>query len=366
MLSSPPGVEKLDVRAYTVPTDQPEADGTLEWDRTTLVLVTLRAGAESGIGYTYSDPSTAEFIREHLSDLIEGADPMDIPLLWRKMVRQVRNLGRPGVSSMAISAVDNALWDLKAKLLGLPLVTLLGKAREQVPAYGSGGFTSYSVKTLQRQLSDWVENGFRWVKMKVGSRPEEDLARVAAARHAIGPDAGLFVDANGAYDRKEADGFASAFRDLRVEWFEEPVSSDDLEGLNLLRRRSPTGLEIAAGEYGYDLSYFLKMLRAEAVDVLQADATRCGGITGFMRAAALCEAWNLPLSAHCAPALHRHVACAAPRVRHVEYFHDHQRIERLLFDGAPAPTDGALVCDLTRSGIGIELKAAEAARYARD
>lgn len=205
---------------------------------------------------------------------------------------------------MAISAVDNALWDLKAKLLGVPLVRLLGRVRESVPAYGSGGFTSCDAARLRSQLGGWAREGFAMVKMKVGRNPDDDAARVREARSAIGDAAQLFVDANGAYARKQALVLAAAFADCGVGWFEEPVSSDDLAGLHLLRDRTPAGMDIAAGEYGYDSCYFRRMLEAGAVDVLQADATRCGGITGYLRAAALCEAFNVPLSAHGAPGLH--------------------------------------------------------------
>jgi len=265
---------------------------------------------------------------------------------------------------MAISAVDNALWDLKARLLGIPLVVLLGAARESVPIYGSGGFTSYSVKELQQQLAGWVEQGIPRVKMKIGRDPDADIRRVSAVREAIGPDAELFVDANGAYARKQALKQAEAFSDAGVCWFEEPVSSDDLAGLHLIRNRTPVHMEIAAGEYGYDSWYFERMLQAQAVDVLQADATRCAGITGFLQAVSLCEAHHVPLSAHTVPALHMHLGCAAIPLRHLEYFHDHVRIEKMLFDGVPEPVNGELRPDLSTPGLGIELKRADAQRFA--
>lgn len=280
------------------------------------------------------------------------------------MLNSIRNLGRPGIVSTAIAAVDSALWDLKARLLRVPLVKLLGAARESVPIYGSGGFTSYPVKQLQEQLAGWVERGIPRVKMKIGRDAEADMKRVRAAREAIGPDAELFVDANGAYSRKQALKQAEAFAEMDVKWFEEPVSSDDLSGLHLIRNRAPAGMEIAAGEYGYDPGYFHRMLEAEAVDVLQADATRCGGVSGFMQAGNLCEAYQLPLSAHTAPALHTHLCCATVPLRHLEYFHDHVRIEQMLFDGIPEPIQGELRPDLSRSGMGIELKPADAARFA--
>lgn len=356
-------IDRVDVSAYTVPTDFPESDGTLAWDSTTIVIVQARAADVTGLGYTYADTATARLIDERLARLVVGRDPMTIPAIWADLHREVRNLGHPGICAMAISAVDNALWDLKARLLGVPLVTLLGAVRDGVPVYGSGGFTSYPVARLQEQLAHWVEAGIRRVKMKVGTRPAEDPRRVHAAREAIGPDAELFVDANGAYSRKTALAMAERFRESGVSWFEEPVPFDDLEGLRLLRDRAPAGMDIAAGEYGYEMVDFRRALEAGAVDVLQADATRCAGITGFLRVAALCEAHGIPLSAHTAPTLHAHPCCALSAVRHLEYFHDHVRIERAFFDGALEPGNGVLRPDPARPGIGIELRRSDAARY---
>ena len=156
---------------------------------------------------------------------------------------------------------------------------------------------------------------------------------------------------------------AEKFALLDVAWFEEPVAGDDLEGLHLLRDRAPAGMDIAAGEYGYDLGYFYRMLDAEAVDVLQADVTRCSGITGFLQVAGLCETYHLPLSAHCAPAQHAHVGCTALPLKHIEYFHDHVRIERMLFEGAPQVTNGELHPDLSRPGCGLEFKRADALKF---
>jgi L-alanine-DL-glutamate epimerase-like enolase superfamily enzyme len=355
-------VERVHVSTYSVPTDAPEADGTLAWDRTTMVLVEVEGGGERGLGWSYAGRGAAEVCDDLLRRVVAGRDVMEIAGAWEAMRHAVRNRGRPGVCSMAISAVDVALWDLKARLLGLSLASLLGRVRDAIPAYGSGGFTSYSIEQLRAQLGEWAAAGFRMVKMKVGASPDEDWERVRAAREAIG-SAALFVDANGAYHRKQALAFAEAFRELGVVWFEEPVTSDDLEGLRLLRDRAPAGMQVAAGEYGYDLVYFHRMLQAGAVDCLQADATRCGGITEFLRVAALCAARSLPLSAHTAPSLHLHPCCAAAPACHVEYFHDHARIEHLFFDGAPEPEGGVLRPDLSRPGLGLELKRADAERY---
>lgn len=358
-------IEKLEVSAYTVPTDSPESDGTYSWDKTTIVIVEASAGGKCGLGYTYADLSTARLIQTMLLEIVRGQDALNVPACWRAMVAAIRNLGRPGIASMAIAAVDAALWDLKAHLLDLPLVSLLGAARSAAPVYGSGGFTSYSREQLQRQLGAWVAQGIPRVKMKIGTRPADDPRRVREAREAIGPHTELFVDANGAYSRKQALALAETFAaEADVTWFEEPVSSDDLEGLRLIRDRAPAGMEIAAGEYGYDLWYFRRMLEAGAVDVLQADATRCAGITGFLRVGTLVEARSMDLSSHCGPSLHVHACCAVPKFRHMEYFHDHVRIERMFFDGVLTPIDGALHPDLTRPGLGLDLKRSDAAKYA--
>lgn len=356
-------IDRLHASAFRIPTDFPESDGTLEWNSTTLVVAEVLAANETGIGYTYADSATASVLNGLLAGVVEGRDAMATSVNWLAMVRAIRNLGRPGICSMAIAAADNALWDLKARLMGLPVVTLLGAARDRVSIYGSGGFTSYDEDHLCQQLSAWAEQGIPRVKMKIGREPQKDPYRVAAARKAIGSNVELFVDANGAYTRRQALEMAERFRDSQVSWFEEPVSSDDLEGLHLLRDRSPAGMNIAAGEYGYDLPYFERMLAAGAVDVLQADATRCAGITGFLQVAALCEARSLPLSAHCGPSMHAHPCCAARPVCHIEYFHDHVRIERMLFDGALTPHEGFLKPDLSRPGIGLEFKRSDAEKY---
>lgn len=355
-------------RAFTIPTDAPEADGTIEWDSTTLLLVELDAGDAKGIGYSYGHRSGVVVARELVEKHCVGQDPMRTAELFAAMRRSQRNYGREGIGACALSAVDIALWDLKAKLLGVPLYQLLGPCREAAPVYGSGGFTTYTDKQLRDQLGGWVAAGIPRVKMKLGAHPEQDPHRVSAARKAIGDDAELFIDANGAFTPRQAIYFAKKYSDAaHVAWFEEPVSSDDLAGLRMVRDRAPADMDIAAGEYGWDAINLDRMMAAGAVDVIQADATRCGGVTGFMDAAAIADARGLPLSAHCGPTVHMHLGCAARRLRHVEYFHDHVRIENMLFDGfRPAAKDGAMHPDAARPGLGIELKQADAEKFADD
>jgi L-alanine-DL-glutamate epimerase-like enolase superfamily enzyme len=330
-------IEQVSATAYTVPTESPESDGTLEWDETTIVVVAVEAGGVAGLGFSYTDEAAARVVERRLAPVVLSRDAMDIPAAWSGMIAAVRNVGLPGHAATAISAVDIALWDLKARLRDLPLVTLLGAACDRVPMYASGGFTSYDFDELSEQLASWVADGIDQVKIKVGRSPRDDVARVRAARRAVGPDV-LFVDANGAYAAKQALGLAEEFARLGVSWLEEPVSSDDLDGLRLLRERVPAKIEIAVGEYGYGPAYFRRLLAAGAVDVLQADATRCLGISGFLAASAIADAFSVPLSAHTAPALHVHPCCAVQNVRHLEWFHDHVRIERLLFEAQSSPS----------------------------
>jgi len=356
-------VERIEARAYEVPTDAPESDGTLEWGSTTLVLVEVQGGGRLGLGYTYDDAVAAGVVTAKLADAVRGCDAFSPPAAWMRMQRAVRNLGRAGIAAMAISAVDVALWDLKARLLEVPLAAALPRYRDAVPIYGSGGFTSYPDERLRTQLRGWAEQGIPRVKMKVGRDPRSDPVRLAAAREAVGDDVELMVDANGAYRRKEALHWAERFAEHGVVWFEEPVTSEDLEGLSMVRGRAPAGMSIAAGEYGWDLPYFHAMLAAGAVDVLQADVTRCGGITNMLRLDALCKARNIPFSAHCAPAISAHACCAMETIAHLEYFHDHARVEGLLFDGTLAPEHGSLRPDPARHGLGLELDESAAGEY---
>ena len=358
-------VESIDVGAYSIPTAiEEESDGTLIWDSTSIVVVELGCGEHTGLGYTYCHPSAAQVISSKLADIIRGADPLMPQKVWAQMQMQARQLGHTGIAAMAISAVDVALWDLKAKLLGVCLADALPRYREQVPIYGSGGFCNYTEPQLRDQVQGWIDSGFHSVKIKVGRDSHADPDRVKLVRSLVGDDVEVMVDANGAHAPQDAVLWARRYRDLAdVSYFEEPVSSDDLTGLAYVRERAPAGLAVAAGEYGFNLPYFERMLDAHAVHILQADVTRCGGITNLLRVDGLCKARCLPFSAHCAPAISAHACCAMETVIHIEYFFDHYRIERLLFDGTLDPHDGLLTPDRSRHGLGLELKRQDAHRY---
>lgn len=356
-------IKSVRASCFKIPTEEPVSDGTLKWRYTDLIVAEVEAGGEGGIGYTYADSSSALLINDTLARNIIGKAVFSISDCWQTMTSSLRNQGLTGLAAMAVSAVDIALWDLKSKLLGIPLRVLLGQVRSAIPCYGSGVFTSYTEGELERHISEWMDLGLDRVKMKVGRNPEKDAERVAGARRAVGPKTGLFLDANGAYTPRQALRMAESFNESGVSWFEEPVPAADRDGTSWIRDRLPLGMELAGGEYGYGLRDFLDLLSPRRLDILQVDVTRCLGITGFLKAASLCEAFHTPMSSHCAPSLHLALGCAVPAMRHVEFFRDHVRIERMLFDGFREPLRGCLSPDLTRPGLGLEFKRADAEKF---
>lgn len=356
-------IDGVETKVFTIPTERPEADGTISWEATTVVLAFVSAGGKTGMGYTYSERAAAGVIRRILSDLVLGQDAWDVHRCWNEMRHAVRNIGMRGIAGNAISAMDTALWDLKARLLSIPLADLFGKCRSSVQIYGSGGFTTYGEADVRHQIEDWQSVGISLAKIKIAGDSHSARTRINWARKSLEDDDTLMVDANGAFTVKPALSVAEQLPDMGVDWFEEPVSSDDLEGLKLIRRQS-AGLDITAGEYGYDEFYFRRMLEAGAVDVLQIDATRCQGYSGFLLAANLAAAHSRPISSHCAPALHLPVCLHVPKLMHMEYFHDHVRIESMIFDGVPPVQEGHLAPSDNAPGNGLTLRESDARKLA--
>jgi L-alanine-DL-glutamate epimerase-like enolase superfamily enzyme len=354
-------VAALDVAAYTVPTDAQEGDGTLAWSETTMVVVQARAGDVSGLGWTYAPAAAARVVTDQLSPVVVGRSALAPASAYDAMQRAVRNAGRGGLVAMAVSAVDIALWDLAARLHGVPVRRLWGVSPAEVPVYGSGGFTTYDDLQLRAQLDGWLELGLPRMKIKIGEehghRVDRDLARVRQVRDTVGEDVEVFVDANGGYSVGQARHVARALEDLGVTWFEEPVSSDDVPGLQSVR--ASTTVDVAAGEYGDTLESFARL--TGAVDCLQVDVTRCGGYTGWQRVLSLARAAHLDVSGHCAPYVTVPVACLG-NLRHLEWFHDHVRIEGMLVDGVRDPADGVLA-PVEGPGHGMAFRASDAERY---
>ncbi|MGN6744424.1 MAG: enolase C-terminal domain-like protein [Amnibacterium sp.] len=358
---------RLTTGVYTVPTAQPETDGTAAWDATTVVTVTAEADGETGLGWSYTDPRAAGVVDGVLAPLVAGRDPDDLPELRHRMLAATRNMGATGVVASAISAVDIALWDLKARRHGLSIAQLVGRAHPSVPVYGSGGFTDYTDEHTAAELRGWLELGIRNVKIKIGAswgaHPVRDLERIALARRVVGDDVGLFVDANGGYSVGEAIRAERAFRDLGVIWFEEPVSSDYPHTMADVRRAALA--DVAAGEYVWRLADAAALVTAGAVDCLQLDVTRCGGYSGWLEAAAYAGGHGLQVSGHCGQHLTAHIAAATPNARHLEYFIDHLRVDTALFDGLLPVEDGRLAPDPAVPGHGMRL-AASAARFRQE
>ncbi|HEY7052524.1 MAG TPA: enolase C-terminal domain-like protein [Mycobacterium sp.] len=362
---STPRIERVDVDVYRFDTEEPEADGTLQWDATTAVVTHVHSGGATGLGWTYSSSAAAAVIRDELTKVLIGRDPFDGRGAWDAMHRHCRNFGTRGLVMQALSAVDVALWDLKARLCEKPLTELLGQARSAAPIYGSGGFTTLNEDQLAEQVESWRGDGCKSMKIKIGeswgANMPRDLARVNQLRELAGDDVELMVDANGGYSLAQARRAGAMLDDLGVVWFEEPVSSDDLEGLRVVR--GAVRCDVAAGEYVADV-YDARHL-APVVDCLQLDATRCGGYTGWLAGAAIAASHNLQVSAHCAPALHAPVATCITNLRHMEYFIDHTRLEPKLLDGLAQAADGVLTPNTDRPGHGMAI-AATAAEYRTD
>ncbi|MCF8587819.1 enolase C-terminal domain-like protein [Gordonia liuliyuniae] len=328
---------------HRFPTPHPEADGTLRWDSTTAVAVTVVNGDHQGFGWTYSHAAAAEVIDTVLRRALDEADVSEPVRCWRAMVDACRNIGATGLVMQAISAVDVALWDLHAQTLGVSLPRLWGRERPAIPVYGSGGFVNEDADTLAANVGDWARSGCAGMKIKIGeawgSEIGRDLDRARLLTELAPAGVDCMVDANGAYTRGQAVRVGRALDRLGITWFEEPVTSDDVDGLRGLRDR--LDCDVTAGEYSWTVDDTERI--SAAVDCVQLDVTRCGGYTGWFRAAAVAKAHHLQVSAHCAPALHTPVAAATPNLRHIEYFVDHARLEPALADGVPRLADGVLV-----------------------
>lgn len=277
----------------------------------------------AGLGFSYAKraggPAQFAHAREVAPDLI-GEDPNDIGRLWTKLVWAGASVGRSGAATQALAAIDVALWDLKAKRAGLPLAKLLGAYRDSVRCYDtSGGFLHEPIEQVLANATRTLESGVGGIKIKVG-QPDwrEDLRRVAAVRAHLGDGVALMVDANQQWDRPTAMRVGRAMEEFGLEWIEEPLDAYDAEGHADLTRTLTTA--VATGEMLTSVAEHYELIRHRAVDILQPDAPRIGGITRFLTLAALADHANLQLAPHFAMEIHVHLAAAYPREPWVEHF----------------------------------------------
>jgi len=313
-----------------------------------------------GLGWTAGLRATRAVVMDTLRETLIGKDPFDTEGLWNEMFWRVRGFGRKGVAFQAISAVDIALWDLKAKALGLPLYKLLGACHDSVPVYGSGGWTNYTEAELVREQMSYVEQGYPAIKMKIGKefgqREREDLARLAAVRRAAGDEITLYVDANNGYTAKQAIRVARGLEEREVAWFEEPVLADDVDGLAQVARA--TSIPVATGEHEYTKFGFKDLLARGGADIAQPDVGRVGGVTEWLKVAHLAHAFNLPVASHAFAPIHLHLAMATPNILVVEMLGTETASNRVFFTELPQPKNGRWAPFPDRPGLGVELRPA--------
>ena len=291
---------------------------TLSRGGMTLVKIITDAGV-TGIGNGYAKPVIRTAI-EQFRQLLIGEDPLNVERIWQKMYSP-KAVGRRGLTTQAISAIDIGLWDLRAKVAGMPAYKLLGGFRDRVPVYIAGGYyaAGKGVRELQTEMESYVARGARAIKIKVAGLPiAEDVARVRAAREAIGADVKLMVDANCGYRAFEAIQFARQVEQYDIYWFEEPVGADDYEGMRRVAEMTP--IPIAAGENEYTKYGFRDLIACKGASIITPDAKICGGITEFMKIAALTQAHDLAVSPHGSQEVHTHLAAAIPNAILIEYF----------------------------------------------
>jgi L-alanine-DL-glutamate epimerase-like enolase superfamily enzyme len=287
-------------------------------------LVTVRVrdsdGGE-GVGYTYTvgagGAAIAELVARDLVPVVQGQRAADTEALWQRMWWRLHYGGRGGQAVSAISAVDIALWDLKAKRAGQPLYQALGGYDANVPCYAGGIDLGLPLPALIEQTDANLARGFRAIKMKVGRpRLSDDIARVRAMREHLGDDFPLMVDANMRWSVDEAIRAARALRDFNLVWLEEPTIPDDICGHARVLRDG--GLPVATGENLHTLHEFANLIRAEGVSFPEPDVTNCGGVTVFMKVAHLAESFNLPVTSHGAHDITVHLLAAAPNRSYLE------------------------------------------------
>jgi L-alanine-DL-glutamate epimerase-like enolase superfamily enzyme len=353
-------IAKVDVHLVSAAVPDGIADATrkVETIGFTIVRITTNQGLE-GIGVTYHEvggEATREVIRRNMAPKLIGRDPLETEAIWQEFFHYLRGIGRKGVMFCALSAVDIALWDLKGKIVDLPLYRLLGGSSPRAPVYASGGWTSYDDDQLVDEMKGMVARGFRSIKFKVGfeggQRPSRDVQRVRKVREAVGPDIRLMVDANNCFDAASAIQLANRIREYDIFLFEEPVFADDMPGLARFRRG--TDIPLATGEHEYTKFGVRDLLLNEAADIVQVDGARAGGYTEMLKCAALTQAWNVRFAPHAMENIHLHLVAAVPNAVFLERLLMFEDVTAQVFKNAPVPVDGFMTAP-ELPGLGLNL-----------
>lgn len=346
---------------YRVPLAEPVSDAKVTTGRqrplgdvdVVIAAVTTADGLE-GIGFSYSKRAGGPALFAHakqLAPLLIGEDALDTGRIWQKLLWAAASIGRQGVAVQSIAAFDIALHDRKAKLAGLSVAKLIGSHRDSVRCYDTTvGFLSSEIGAVIAASERSLARGMGGIKLKVGGEPREDVARVRALRKALGDDVAIMVDANQAWDRAQAKRVGRRLEEFDLTWIEEPVDAHDVAGHAALRAALDT--PIATGEMLSSATDLRRLLDADAVDILQPDAVRIGGITPYRRISQLADELNVTVAPHFATQLHVHLAACQPREGWVEWF---DWLDPL-FEERLDLRDGRVVVP-TRTGLGLTLAA---------
>ena len=353
-------IKDVKVHLVSMPITAGFADATrkVEMIGYTIVRVTTEDGIE-GFGVTYHEvggEATKVLIEKNIAPRLIGKDPFETEVIWQDMFQYLRGVGRKGLMFCALSAVDIALWDLKGKIIDMPLYRLFGGNQTEIPVYGSGGWTSYDDDELVEEMKQIVASGYKHIKFKVGyeggKNPRRDLERVRKVREAVGPEIGIMLDANNCWDAATGARFANQVKDYDIMFLEEPVFADDIPGLR--KYKQSTDLPLATGEHEYTKWGARDLILNNAADIVQLDGTRAGGFTEMLKVAALTQAWNLKFAPHAMENIHIHLVSACPNALFLERLIMFEEITRNIYIDAPEPVNGIMtIPDLP--GLGLKL-----------
>jgi L-alanine-DL-glutamate epimerase-like enolase superfamily enzyme len=360
-------ISRIQSQVVRLPVEEPLAGGPAA-PGATRDFVTLTLGTGDGIeglGVTFFGGALIGSLQtavDALAALAVGEDPLRIEAIVDKLRAAAGSCGPGGIFTLALSAIDIALWDIKGKALGLPLAKLAGGHRERVATYASGALMrTFPLEHVVKAAPRLAAKGFRQMKTQLAlpapTNPEREVERIRLIREAIGPNIDLMCDINQRWDVRQAISIGSRVEEYRLFWLEDVVAHDDYPGL--ARVAATLATPVAAGEYVYGLASFRHMLEARSVDIVMIDVLRAGGITQWLKIAGMAEAFNLPVVSHLLPEIHVHLVSAVPNGLTVEYMPWASR----LFKEGPAIVEGMLIVP-EKPGLGLEFDPDAIRRFA--